>query len=338
VKTQRAQLTPQMLTYDDFDDRSEVRYLPYLMYFHRADYQSEVINTDRLGFRLSHGSGASASVGGDLPDGPVRLLAGTSTVLGLGATSDAATLASRLWTQHAPSKPWLNFGGRSLNSAQNLLLYTLHRHLLPPVEEIVYFDGFNNLALARLPEWQRGENGAFFFCGEYLDAMDDLRANARKAQGRRKADKKERAEEPPRPLADVIADAAALTARHLDALKAMTAANGTKLTYVLQPLATWLRDEPAPQEKLLFDELDRISKMGTWEKLYGEISTPEAGARYADALRAELEKKDIGFVDFTPILRSQVTTADWLYVDRAHFTDFGSDLVARLLAETLTLS
>ncbi|MDQ1646229.1 MAG: hypothetical protein QOJ50_2413 [Cryptosporangiaceae bacterium] len=338
MKTQRAQLTPQMLTYDDFDDRSEVRYLPYLMYFHRADFRSEVINTDRLGFRLSHGSGGTASVGGDTPDGPVRLLAGTSTVLGLGATSDAATMASRLWTEHAPSKPWLNFGGRSLNSAQNLLLYTLHRHLLPPVEEIVYFDGFNNLALARLPEWQRGENGAFFFCGEYYDAMDDLRASARKAQGRRKADKKVPAEEGPRPLADVIADAAALTARHLDTLKAMTAADGTKLTYVLQPLATWLRDEPAPQEKLLFDELDRISKMGTWEKLYGEISTPEAGAQYADALRAELEKKDIGFVDFTPILRSEVSPADWLYVDRAHFTDLGNDVVARLLAETLTLS
>ncbi|MDQ1652620.1 MAG: hypothetical protein QOI35_1820 [Cryptosporangiaceae bacterium] len=338
MKTQRAQLTPQMLTYDDFDDRSEVRYLPYLMYFHRADFRSEVINTDRLGFRLSHGSGGTASVGGETPDGPVRLLAGTSTVLGLGATSDAATMASRLWTEHAPSKPWLNFGGRSLNSAQNLLLYTLHRHLLPPVDEIVYFDGFNNLALARLPESQRGENGAFFFCGEYYDAMDDLRANARKAQGRRKADKKIPAEEGPRPLADVIADAAALTARHLDALKAMTTADGTKLTYVLQPLATWLRDEPAPQEKVLFDELDRISKMGTWEKLYGEISTPEAGAQYADALRAELEKKDIGFVDFTPILRSAVSPADWLYVDRAHFTDLGNDVVARLLAETLTLS
>jgi hypothetical protein len=37
-------------------------------------------------------------------------------------------------------------------------------------------------------------------------------------------------------------------------------------------------------------------------------------------------------------LRPLVSPTDWLYVDRAHFTDGGTDLVAGLLAEKLELS
>ncbi|MGH3746399.1 MAG: Inducer of phenazine A, partial [Micromonosporaceae bacterium] len=71
--SQRAKLTPQMLQYDDFDDRAEARWLSYLMYFHRTNYRSDVINTDRLGFRISHGASEPASAGGNMPKGPVRL-------------------------------------------------------------------------------------------------------------------------------------------------------------------------------------------------------------------------------------------------------------------------
>ncbi|MCE0446285.1 hypothetical protein LT493_20660 [Streptomyces tricolor] len=157
MKLHRDELTPQMQEYARFDDRGEARYLPYLMYFHRADYRSSVINTDRAGFRISHGpTGRRRPRPGAVPAGPVRLISGSSTVLGIGATSDATTLASQLWRKHAPSAPWLNFGGRCYNSTQELLLFTLYRHLLPEIEEIVVFSGLNDLTVGRLPEWQQG--------------------------------------------------------------------------------------------------------------------------------------------------------------------------------------
>src|SRR5262245_25133972 len=83
LKSQRGTLTPQMLQYDDFDDRAETRWLPYLMYLHRADYHCDVVNTDKVGFRISHGVGRTASAGGDVPAQPVRLLAGSSTAFGI---------------------------------------------------------------------------------------------------------------------------------------------------------------------------------------------------------------------------------------------------------------
>jgi hypothetical protein len=338
VKSQRAVLTPQMLQYDDFDDRSQTRWLPYLMYFHRAGYHSDVINTDQRGFRISHGRDQRASAGGSLPAGPVRLLVGSSTAFGIGVTADAATMASRLWTQYAPSLPWLNFAGRSFASTQEAILFLLYHHLLPPIERIVFFSGLNDLALSRLPAEQRGDHGGFFNCGEYYEQMEELRARHRKPQGGFGWRGKGRPSTPALdttvlPLADRIANAVELTSRHLESWRLL--APGVPVSYVLQPLATWIREQPAPQEKLLFGELDEISNF--WQ-LYGDISTKEAGRTYAAAMRAACEKQDVSFVDISPVIADAVGEQDWLFVDRAHFTDFGADVVSRLVAEQLSLS
>lgn len=344
MKLYRETLTPQMKVYDDFDDRAETRWLPYVMYFHRANYVSEVINTDRLGFRLTAGpDGQRASVGGTVPDGPLRLFAGASSALGTGATRDAATLPSRLWCQHAPSRPWLNLGGRTYNSLQEALVLLLHRHLLPQIEEIVIYGGFNNIALAQLPESLQGENGAFFFCRDFYDKMEELNESFRKDKpgfGRRgkQAATTLSEEAPAPPLPEMITRAVTLAGRHLEIWKLLADAAGARLSYVLQPLAPWWREEPAPQEKLLFDELDRISKYGSFEKLYGAIATPEAARLYAAAMRAACDASQVGFLDLNPLMTAECKPDDWLYVDRAHYTDEGHDLIARLIADGLSLT
>lgn len=335
----RAELTPQMAQYAErFDDRGEIRWMPYLMYFHPVDHRSPVVNTDRLGFRLARNGEQSASAGGNVPPGPVNLIAGSSTVFGIGASSDGATLASRLWSAHAPSRPWLNFGGRSHNSAQELLLFTLYRHLLPEVEQIVLFSGFNNLGLARLPRWMQGDNGAFFNCHEYFEQIDELRARQRRTTGRRwgalRAPKPE-----PEPLdervpdlTEQIAHAVDLTIRHLDNWRLLAAGTGTRLTYVLQPLAPWVRERPAPEEQLLFDELDGIAN---FSKAYGDICRIDVGRRYAEELRLRCEKLGVRMVDMNPLLADAAAPDEWIFVDRIHFTDHGHDVVARLLADQI---
>lgn len=336
MKLYRETLTPQMKVYDDFDDRAQTRWLPYLMYFQRADYSSPVINTDRLGFRLTAGpDGQRASLGGTVPDGPVRLFAGASSALGTGATCDEATLPSRLWLQHAPSRPWLNLGGRVHNSTQELLVYQLHRHLAPRVDEIVIYGGFNNIALAQLPGALQGETGAFFFCRDFFEKMTELNDSFRK--DKRKTAAWWAQDAPVPPLEEMIDSAVTLAGRSLEVWKLLADAAGARLSYVLQPLTPWWREKPAPQEKLLFGELDKISKFGTFEKLYGAIATPEAARRYAAALRAACERAGAGFLDLNPVMPAETKPDDWIYVDRAHYTDEGHDLIARLIAEGLGL-
>src|SRR5260370_10711396 len=119
MKIKRYELTPQMRDYDAFNNPAHRRYVPYLMYFNQVSFASRSINTDQCGFRISTGpDGSKASAGGRLPPGPLRLVVGGSTALGLGSTSDSTTLPSLLWTRYAPSEPWLNFAAWSFNPTQ----------------------------------------------------------------------------------------------------------------------------------------------------------------------------------------------------------------------------
>lgn len=341
----RETLVPQMLQYDDFDDRAETRWLPYLVYFQRTNYRSEVVNTDRLGFRISHGKADYASAGDRMPHGPLRLLAGSSSAFGIGATTDAATIPSRLWTRYAPSTPWLNFTGRSHNSVQELILFLLYRDLPQHLDHIVIFSGLNNLALAQLPKEQRGDHGAFFFCGEYFEQMATLRARHRRGKQKTGADrpvgKQAKQHEEPEPvpeLSGLIDIAVGLTASHLEGWQLLAAPTGARISFVLQPLANWWQEKANDQEQLLFDELDRISKAGPFEKNYGTIATRDAGRQYAEALGAACAKQGIEFLDINPLIAETCGPRDWLYVDRAHFTDLGHDIVSRLIAEGLDLA
>ncbi|MGH9090337.1 MAG: SGNH/GDSL hydrolase family protein [Acidimicrobiales bacterium] len=330
-----------MREYDaQFSDDGQIRWLPYVMYFHPAGYRSPVVNTDSLGFRYSTRSGEQVGVADHLPEGPVDVLAGGSTVFGIGASSDGATLASAM-NRHAGGRsgPWLNMGGRSHNSAQELLLHVLHRHRLPRIRRIVLFSGFNDLGLARLPASMRFEGGGFFLSGTFFERLDGRHPRSRLRRGRPRrpsgtagatsAVAGPGAEQPP-DLEQQLTYAADLVLRHLGVWKALAADTGAELTYVLQPLATWVRETGTTEEQALFAHLDRLGSFGD---RYGDISAPEAGRRYAEFLGAGCARMGVPFVDFAPLAARALGPDDWMFVDRIHYTDAGYDLAARLLVE-----
>ena len=45
------------------------------------------------------------------------------------------------------------------------------------------------------------------------------------------------------------------------------------------------------------------------------------------------QRMGVGFADLTPLVAAALRTADWMFVDRIHFTDFGYDLAAQLLLD-----
>ena len=346
MKLKRYELTPQMRDYDDMKDPGQRHYLPYLMFFHRPDFATQAVNTDRSGFRISTGpGGAKASAAGPLPPGPVRILAGGSTALGVGASSDSHTLSSLLWSKYAPSRPWLNFGSYCFTPTQEVLLLTLYRHLLGDIDEIVIFSGINAVVVARLPEWQQGDHGAFFFCGDYFTKMEELREQSRGGSrlfGRRSGSEGGRPtvstlDDVRRDMPTVIDSAAEMTIRQLDIWRRM-AGPDTRISYVLQPMSRWMGKRPAPQEKTLFEENDRMAELGPWDDVYGDIATQDFAQAYAKALRVGCEQQGVRFFDLNPVVAAAITDQDWLFVDRVHYNDAGHDLVARITAEALELA
>ncbi len=333
----RAELTPQMLAYEEkFNDSGEIRWMPYLMYFHPAGHRSPTVNTDGVGFRYTDADDQRASAGDLGGASAVRLLAGSSTVFGIGASTDAATMPSRMTVRDERTAPWLNFGGRSYNSTQELLLFVLYRYLLPRVEEIVLLSGFNNLGLARAAASRRGDHGEFFNSGDFHEALGSLRAPSllrRLASGA--ANGRGGSDDPREGVPSMdeqVSYATDLTLRHLDVWRVLADDMGARLTYVLQPLAGWVRPEGSREEVALFEELDEL---GRFSEVYGDISDPRVGQDYAQRLAAGAASLDVGFVDLGSLLAASVAAEEWLFVDRIHFNDAGYDRVSSLLLSEL---
>jgi lysophospholipase L1-like esterase len=322
-----------MLAYQDkFADSGEIRWLPYLMYFHPPSYHSAVVNTDASGFRYSERNEKRYSVCDGNREEPARLLAGSSTVFGIGASSDRWTLASRLSENDSRPESWLNFGGRSFNSAQELMLLVLYRHLLPPIKEIVLFSGFNNLGLARLPSSVRLEHGAFFNCNQFFEALHPIKAGGVKSVAKWLLRRDEVSEESPPSLEEQMRYAADLTLRHLYIWQIIARDLDAKLTYVLQPLSGWVRPKGCNQEEALFAELDQL---GRFTEVYGDILSKEICLQYAELLCAGVESMGARFINISPILSASLKPDQWLFVDRIHFTDDGYNFVSKKLLEVL---
>lgn len=123
-----------------------------------------------------------------------------------------------------------------------------------------------------------------------------------------------------------------LTLRHLDVWRVLADDMGARLTYVLQPLAGWVRPEGSREEVALFEELDEL---GRFSEVYGDISDPRVGQDYAQRLAAGAASLDVGFVDLGSLLAASVAAEEWLFVDRIHFNDAGYDRVSSLLLSEL---
>ncbi|WP_197535440.1 hypothetical protein [Thiomonas arsenitoxydans] len=325
-----------MLDYDRFAGRGKSQYLPYVMSFNAADFHSAAINTDQLGFRFAHDAkGNALSVGTLDVSEPksVNLLIGASPALGYGASSDATSVVSRLSATDPDGTPWLNFAGHCFNAVQELMLFMLHSHRLPNVKQIVVMGGFNTLVMARLPEFIRGELPPFYFCGEYYEKFDEIAEDNGAQLSPAKLPKWPAETTTVPPVEQTIDRAFEETLRRLATWKQLATSLGAELSFVLQPLATWVR-KPCAEEQTLFKELDQISRLGTWQHLYGDISEYSVAERYADKLSTGCHSLNIRFGNLVSDLR-QRPTGEWLFVDRAHFTDLGNDVVARAIHQNL---
>ncbi|HEX4880017.1 MAG TPA: SGNH/GDSL hydrolase family protein [Limnobacter sp.] len=335
-------LTPQMKVYDQFI--SDLRWLPYTMFFHPSNFRSSVVNTDALGFRLSPWSGRNVSTA-ELPvDGrPVNLLVGGSNVLGTGALTDAGTTSAYL--SELTGEPWLNFGARGYNALQEAMLFMMHRHRLRNVKHVVVLSGMNTLTLEGLPDELATDHGRYYYSYEYAHYMglysaDLLEAAAEKSgwlegfknwlsnvnAGHASAasvvldDRDSSTEERVVRAATEIVNALELWTRLL-------ANTDTKLTFLLQPLSQWTRDSLSPSEKEIFNAID--SCPNNFWRLFGKILAKEVHAPFVSEIAKGCAQLNVDFDDMNALLARSPRLHDDLFVDRVHCNNDGYLEIAR---------
>ncbi len=324
-------LAPQMTAYSkQFHTDGDVEWSPYVMFFHPRNYHSTVVSTDSSGFRFSELDRNRYSITSSSELSSARLIAGNSVVFGIGASSDKATIASRMMVHDSRQEPWLNFGGRAFNSAQELILITLYRHMLPKINEIILFSGANNLFLARLPEIHIQEHGAFYNSWRFFDTINGENSFSFSSffNKRQKYIRPVTYPENTRSLDERIRLAAELTLRHLDGWNALAKDMEAKLTFVLQPVSGWVRNKGCKEEEALLLELNNRPQ---WTTVQKDVLQNEVCERYASILETGAHSKGISFVNISPALREAANDDQWLFIDHTHLTDEGYDLVARLV-------
>ena len=316
-----------MVDYDELGARQE--WVPYLMYFNPRNTVYKSVSTDDRGFRKTTGGHNAKST---------ALLIGGSTVFGIGATSDDATITSRLngLTEHN----WLNFGGRAFNSTQEATL--VHLANIEKVDgPIVVMSGINNLTRLLLPGNFSSMYGAFFQQSFFEKQMATAAIGNRellrmlikgllKKFGVGKS---------------AVSNSTSVTTTKADSYSAMLKVferdceylqmfakhHGTTATFAMQPFAPWISKTLTDQETKLFALLDQEG--GGFSPVLKELT--DYKNRYSQDLKTICSKVGMKYLDLNEAPEFQ--RPEWLFVDRAHLTDAGYDTVAKILMRDLAL-
>ena len=316
-----------MVDYDELGARQE--WVPYLMYFNPRNTVYKSVSTDDRGFRKTTG-GHNAKL--------TALLIGGSTVLGIGATSDDATITSRLngLTEHK----WLNFGGRAFNSTQEAML--VHLANIEKVDgPIVVMSGINNLTRLLLPGNFSSMYGAFFQQSFFEKQMATAAVGNREllwmlikgllnkfGVGKSAVSNSTSVTTT---KADSYSAMLKVFERDCEYLQMFAKHHGTTATFAMQPFAPWISKTLTHQETKLFALLDQEG--GGFSTVLKELT--DYKKRYSQDLKTICSKVGMKYLDLNEAPEFQ--RPEWLFVDRAHLTDAGYDTVAKILMRDLTL-
>jgi hypothetical protein len=337
------EICPQMKDYHPEPDyfASALQWTPYTMFSNRKSYQCKAYCTDAYGIRITYMQTQPYTLDQYRAyQGRKAVLVGNSFAFGVGASSDRATVPSHL--SDLTGTLYLNLGGRSHNSTQEVLNIVLNLDKLEDADTIVFLSGVNNIELFHSsipriypPEW-------FFFQQELCNSLSrpvrvPLREVLRRALrlpgrrhgslgvGRRGTDRD--MNEPCQMGLDheVRRDWFNANLRRDFALLKLLAQQYA-VYYVLQPCAAWIRKQWTDEEQELFGLLDDLQPR-RWQTVLAQMARDKEA--YAASLRACCSSCGIQFVD----LNEYFTEPKWFFVDRVHMNDTGYRKTAQLLVE-----
>ncbi len=349
----RKELTPQMEIYDVLGSN----WHPFIMFFHRKNYKSNIVNTDNFGFRYSEYDGFKFSPLSNFSDieNNISFIVGSSAVFGVGATNDKKTIPSRL--SKLSKENFLNLGGRAHVSSQELLLFTQIASKFRKIKNVIIMSGLNDLYLSSLRNYS-DISGPFFFSNKFKNAMTYENSSWERKLLRffiapilgedfdflntRTLDllketfkvilfKKTKNTSLKENIFDINYTILQLK-KNLYIWKKLSESVPFNLIFVLQPTLDWMNKKPTKEERIIFEYLNKqVDKVKITEVLSEKIYK-----KYSQELRALCEELQINFFDSNADLKKYINEKNWLFVDRGgHMTDSGYDIMSKYLYDLL---
>lgn len=325
----RYALVPQMRDYDRLDEKM---WLPYVMFFQPPGIATPSFTTDSQGFRGTLWNGKRLSFAQyNESDLPRAALVGASVPFGVGASSDAGTLASRL--NKRGDRIWFNFAGRAFNSTQEWEIFMLH--LPRSVKTVLIFSGINNLVLSQVAAKASPVYNCFYAQSVFERGL--RRGSAFGVRGSVKLLFSEIGRQfshqnggGPKTLSAPTYEAILWSFRRdMRVWALLRESMGFELQFVFQPVVPWIDKDLAPQERELFGFLNQLDPTGMWSSISACLK--DQGKQYLQDIRRVCEEEEVPFLDLNqnPSFREP----EWLFVDRAHLTDQGYARVAEEIGQ-----
>jgi hypothetical protein len=233
----------------------------------------------------------------------------------------------------------LNLGGRAFNSTQEVIL--VHLANIKKINgPIIVMSGINNLVRSLMPGSFSPMYGAFFQQGLFEQQMKSaavgnraltrqLIAGLRQKFGITK--KTVTTAQSNSSKTESYASMLKVFERDCEYLQMLAKKNNTTATFVMQPFIPWLNKSLTPQEMNLFALLDQEAE--SFSRVLLELE--QCKDEYRHDIERICERVGMRFFDLNSA--SELKRPNWLFVDRAHFTDEGNDTVAKLLVRELSL-
>lgn len=327
----------------------EPEFRPFVMFTDQPNYRSPSVNTDKFGLREQYDAEGEFI---DLKSVRVayprcNVLLGGSTVFGVDATSDRATLSQHL---HRDGTPCLNLGFRAATGQQELAMFLLLKRYLGRVLNVVLLTGVNDCALAARPGTRIYPGfGGTFYEGTALSParQQELLGIARYRTGRLvdRAFVRSRvvrgvlklllgrasAEGHPSRTSfeEKLEESMGFVENTIDTWGNLQSTGGFKVHFVLQPAIGWTKKPLTAIERECFDADVALFPE---TRLFSSESTYD---HCRNRLAAGCERHQIEFHNANEWLDEAPHLGEEIFTDVCHLSDSGARLVSGLLRDRL---
>ncbi len=304
----RYSLCPYRKQYDEFRDY----WTPNLMFMHKKNHRSNVINTDILGLRFNDvGKKIKGSIF-DIKKNKNSLLVGSSVVLGIGSSNDKNTISSFLSNNN---ENYYNLGVRAYNQFQEIILFLSIFYKLKKINKIVILSGMNDILLNYNKSMNKNFPGPIYWNNQFVNNMNNLSKQNNSLlnffEFNQNISKNK----------TLNISLNEILLRNFSIWKLIEKSLNTKIYFILQPYLRWCKNYSVDEKKIL-DYTNLRSDNYIYKKVEKSYN------KLRKLFKKTSESCGIKFYDSNAYLRENSTSKDFLFIDNVHLNDNGNKKIA----------
>ena len=308
----------------EYYDQITCEFKPFIMFFNKKNFSSDVVNTDNIGFRLNFINNNSHKLENLFHENEVSLVIGGSTAFGFGASSDEKTISSQL--SILTNEIYINFGATAFNSMQELILFINFFQKFKKIKNVIILSGVNDLFLSFSQKndiW-----GNYFFKLDY----EILHSKTKKIKdkffqlfNRKIIDNNK---------TDIDYKLIQFTYdKILNIWSNLEKGNNFNVYLFLQPFPSWFNKNLTNEEIKLFNFLDNSNNAA--HNILKDISNYDSYQKFSDIIKISSKKNSINYINLNEEILEDNNKNDWLFVDRVHMTDLGYNVISKLILNNI---